>query len=278
MPYSQKIDRLRPGCFIFLLDQSDSMNDTINGTPGVSKAEALADIVNDTIATIMRRCFKERGERAPRPYYNIGVVGYSGEDARSLFGGELAGRWLVTVPELYASVLRKEQRHGYSRPVWFEPFADDVTPMCEALDTAGRLASGWARGHPDSFPPIVINITDGQASDGTPEDVQMWAGRLQSVRTNDGNLLLFNISVSGTAQKMTKFPSSESELGDDDFARLLFRTSSELPPLMRECADRLGTPTGPGARGFVSNATPDAVVLALTVGTNITQPDARQGG
>ncbi|ORT98055.1 hypothetical protein UK99_03050, partial [Frankia casuarinae] len=80
MPYTKQIDRRAPGCFIFLLDQSDSMNYPIAGRPGISKAQALADIVNDTLAMIIRRCSKERGE-GPRPYYDIAVLGYSGQEA-----------------------------------------------------------------------------------------------------------------------------------------------------------------------------------------------------
>ncbi|ORT98070.1 hypothetical protein UK99_03045, partial [Frankia casuarinae] len=87
------------------------------------------------------------------------------------------------------------------------------------------------------------------------------------------NLLLFNISISAVAQTTTTFPAAESELSDE-WARGLFRMSSELPPLMRTAAERLGVQTRPGARGFVSNATPDAIVLALTVGTQVAQVDA----
>ena len=53
-------------------------------------------------------------------------------------------------------------------PVWFEPVADGGTPMCQAAGEAKRIIEGWIAEHPDSFPPIVIHITDGESTDGNP--------------------------------------------------------------------------------------------------------------
>ncbi|CAJ65107.1 MULTISPECIES: vWA domain-containing protein [Frankia] len=272
MPYSQSIDRTTPGCVIFLLDQSDSMNLPVGGRPGVSRAELLADIVNDTIAMIMRRCRKVHTEPTPRAYYDLAVIGYYGQEVRSLLGGPLAGQWLASIPELFGSILRHEDRDGRPKPVWVEPFATGPTPMCAAFNQAGRLANGWAAGHQRSHPPIVINITDGMATDGDSEAVRTWAGRLRSLHTRDGNLLLFNVSLSDGMSVSVRFPASSTELPvGDEFARLLFDTSSEVPAEMRKRAEYTNDITlAAGARGFVANAAPDDLVLALRVGTSLT--------
>jgi Mg-chelatase subunit ChlD len=53
-------------------------------------------------------------------------------------------------------------------PIWFDPVANGGTPMCAALGRATTILQGWLAQHPDCFPPIVINITDGEATDGDP--------------------------------------------------------------------------------------------------------------
>ena len=44
-------------------------------------------------------------------------------------------------------------------PVWLHPHAEYGTPMCEALDYAARSIENWVGHFPDSFPPIVINVS-----------------------------------------------------------------------------------------------------------------------
>jgi hypothetical protein len=274
MPYTKKVDSLNPGCFIFLLDQSDSMNYPAYGRSGLSRAHALANAINDLLVNLIRRCTKERDE-PPRHYFDIGVFGYSGTTAQSLLGGQLAGRKLVSAAELKNAPLGTEERHGALLPVWVQPFGAGVTPMCAALKLGGGVAHAWARSHPDSFPPIVINITDGMATDNDAEaDTEVWATRLQSIRTNDGNLLLFNIHISGISDTSVVFPDSPQLLAVSDLhAQLLFRMSSELPEIMLRAAGRLGLTVGPGARGLVCNGSIDAVVFALEVGTAIGPAD-----
>jgi hypothetical protein len=274
MPYTKKVDSLHPGCFIFLLDQSDSMNYPAYGRPGLSRAHALANAINDLLVNLVRRCTKERGE-PPRHYFDIGVFGYSGTTAQSLLGGELAGRKLVSPAELKNAPLGKEERHGAVLPVWVEPFGTGETPMCAALNLAGSVARAWVRSHPDSFPPIVINITDGIATDDAAEaDTETWSTRLRSIRTGDGNLLLFNMHISGTSDASIVFPDSPQLLPDSDvYSPLLFRMSSELPEIMLRAAARLGLTAQPGARGLVCNGSIDTVIFALEVGTAIGTAD-----
>src|SRR5256885_15696862 len=51
-------------------------------------------------------------------------------------------------------------------PVWFDPYSKGGTPMCAALKEATKITQTWCQEHPNGFPPIVINITDGEATDG----------------------------------------------------------------------------------------------------------------
>ena len=48
---------------------------------------------------------------------------------------------------------------------WSEPVHGYRTSMCQAVAVAGAHVYEWANAHPESFPPIVINITDGIVTD-----------------------------------------------------------------------------------------------------------------
>jgi hypothetical protein len=139
--------------------------------------------------------------------------------------------------------------------------------MSEALNRTGALLAGWTQAHPESFPPIVINISDGAATDGDP---RVWAKRITGLNTHDGNLLLFNLNVSALTAEPLFCPSDPSVL-DNDYARLLFEMSSPLPPYMVELARAMNLPVAPGGRGFVYNADMIAVVKFLQIGTATAQ-------
>jgi hypothetical protein len=150
-------------------------------------------------------------------------------------------------------------------PIWFEPAADGQTPMCAALNRAAMLLAGFLVAHPDAFPPVIINITDGKANDGDPEPI---AARIRQLSSTDGNVLLFNLHVSEKSGQRIEFPDQETSL-PDAFARLLFRMSSPLPQTMWAAAREKGIRAGANTRGFVFNADLDAVVRSLDIGTRI---------
>jgi len=141
--------------------------------------------------------------------------------------------------------------------------------MCQAISVAGSHIYDWVGAHPNSFPPIVINITDGLVTDSPYEgaDLTEWAQRLVSIETNDGPLLLLNIFLSAAGQTEVLFPSSANQLpepGPD-----LFAISSPLPPAMVANARAGQLPMQPGARGFVFNAGLSSLVKFLEIGTRV---------
>jgi hypothetical protein len=265
MTHQRPIDRRHPGCIIFLLDQSGSMAEPMGGQPSTSKAEALANIVNEQLHSIVRRSVKDP-EGPPRHYYDVGIIGY-GEKAKPAFGGVLSDRRLVSVEEIATATLRVDEHDGVLAPVWFNPVAEHRTAMCAAFDLAGQIADGWIGAHQDSFPPIVLNISDGKATDGDPAQ---WAERLRGLRTLDGELLLFNINLSSGTRKPIAFPANAKDL-PDEYSRKMFALSSTLPEFMRKHARERGMPADAGARCFVCNADFGTVIQALTVGTTLEQ-------
>lgn len=275
-PYMAAIDRQNPTAIVILLDQSGSMQDPIGGSDGKkSKATGAADAINRLLSTIITRASKEDGIRH---YYDIGVIGYgSGSSAGPAFiGPKLKGRELVSVSELAENPARVEDRtrdvddnaggirkERVKFPVFFDPVASNGTPMCEALRFAHRILADWVQKHPNSFPPVVINLTDGEATDGNPTEP---ARAIRSLSTSNGNVLLFNCHISSRQGSQILYPDTDGNL-PDEFARLLFDMSSELPSVLFDAAAAEGLPVKPGSRGFVFQADLVDVIRFLDIGT-----------
>ena len=137
--------------------------------------------------------------------------------------------------------------------------------MCAAFDRAGRLSAWWVAHHPDAFPPVLVNLSDGDSTDGDP---LIWGRRLRSLASSDGAVLLFNINLSEQPSSPLLFPSGPDELPTASAAKL-FELSSPLPPSMLASATSLGLPVNAGARGFAYNADLRTLVAFLNVGTSI---------
>jgi len=119
--------------------------------------------------------------------------------------------------------------------------------MCNAITTAAEQLVAWCDAHPDSYPPTVLHVTDGESTDGDPEGL---AQQLQQISTSDGNVLLFNLHVSTSGGDPVKFPSSDVGLSDN-YAKLLFRMSSPLPMHLHKVAEEKGINATMESRGFV---------------------------
>jgi hypothetical protein len=216
-----------------------------------------------------------RGEEV-RDYHQIGIVGY-GATVGPAFGGELADQFLVPISRIadYPLRLTTDSVPGQpdltiELPVWIDPTANGGTPMTGGIDLVGSFLVDWANFNLDSFPPIVVNISDGEASDGDPRAI---ASQLRDIRTNDGNLLLFNINLNDHVSVPIEYPTSPRNL-PNSYAVTLFELSSELTPYMLAVARSIDLPVGGGARGFVFNG--DAAKLSefLDVGTRVSRvPD-----
>lgn len=273
VPYMAEISRTNPSCFIFLVDQSASMVDPIGGEARVSKADVVADALNRLLRELAIRCAKEEGVR---DYFHVAVVGYGGRAAQRALGGALQGQDLVPISQVAEHPLRVDQRTKLTPdgaggvielktdfPVWVEAQANGATPMCHALMRATDLLSAWVAEHPRGFPPIVLNLTDGEANDGDPLDA---AQRLTRLRTDDGGVLLFNLHISDAGGAPITFPADTSRL-PNVYARSLFEMSSELPQHMRAYAANNHYEVTEGSRGFVYNSDIVSLVQFLDIGT-----------
>jgi hypothetical protein len=276
MPYSAEISRTNPTCFLFLIDQSGSMADALPSPPNKRKADGVADAINRLLQNLVIRCAKEEGVR---DYFYVGVIGY-GNTVGPAFSGPLAGKELVSISEVGNMPARVEDRkkkvddgaggiaeQSVRLPIWFDPLADGGTPMCQALGLAQGILQKWLAQHPACFPPVVIQITDGESTDGDPTNAMR---ALKDLASQDGNVLVFNVHISSDPNANATsiaFPDSSEQLPNAP-AKMLFEGSSVLTPFMRSSANsQHGFSLSDGARGFVLNGDMVLVVQALDIGT-----------
>src|SRR4051794_16506528 len=106
--YSAEISRKNPGCFIFFLDQSGSMEDPFGGSSDRRKADELTTIINKLIHNLSIRCAK--GD-SMYDYFHVAVIGY-GQDmvVKSAFDGPLNSKDLIPINVLAKNPRRIEGR------------------------------------------------------------------------------------------------------------------------------------------------------------------------
>ena len=270
MSYEAEVSRSNPSAFLFLIDMSGSMTDPLAN--GKRKADGVADAINKLLTNLSIKCTKSEGVR---DYYDVGVISYGKQVAPAL-GGELTGMTLAPISSVANHPARVEERTkqeedgagGLSEmkvkfPVWFDPKAAGSTPMCKAFQAAREALQPWVAAHPYSFPPIVINITDGESTDGDPSAD---AASLRALETQDGNALVFNCHISGAHGASVLFADAAEGL-PDEFAKLLFSMSSQLPEPIRESAAREGFDVSGNTRGFAFNADLVELIRFLDIGT-----------
>ncbi|MFM5888646.1 MAG: hypothetical protein ACKOQS_10220, partial [Dolichospermum sp.] len=119
--------------------------------------------------------------------------------------------------------------------------------------------------NPNSFPPIVINITD-----GVPDDLKSAtaeAKKLAQLKTADGNVIIMNAHISTASAGKIELPNSNSGFSSDQFANFLFDISSVLPENLANRAKEVGFNVQPGSRGFVFNADAETLIRILNFGS-----------
>lgn len=275
MSYEQQISRNSPTAFLFLVDQSGSMSDKMSS--GKSKAEFVSDVLNNTIKSLILKCSKSDGVR---DYFEIGVIGYGHNFVGNSLSPDLQDKLIQPISRIEQAPLRVEERKkrmddgagglfevDVKFPVWFEPKANGGTPMNKALTMAAEELVAWCENHKDSYPPTVLHITDGESTDGNPEQV---AELLKQINTDDGNVLVFNLHVSTLEDKSISFPSSESGL-PDAYSQMLFRMSSVFPEYVMQFAKEKHYDVDNESRGFIFNAEAADIVDFFDIGTRASQ-------
>lgn len=272
--YQRAIARSSPACLVILIDHSASMQG--------ARSERVARAVNSFIADLIIRCTRGNEVRA---LFDLAVIGYTTSPeglplVMPVWQGVLAGHDLVSVVELAEHPLeiveeRLDMPEGVRRtrrPIWYRPPSPAEmfgTPTCAALRYVTALLSNWCAAHTSSFPPTVLNMTDGEATDGDPHEA---AAELQAIGTADGHVLLFHSLVTDEAAEASERMNAANEVSDS-FARGLCEMSSPIPATLRATAG--GRYFGNLSRGMGINIEPAELLRPLNIGTQAARPPVR---
>lgn len=242
--YSQEITRRHRSAIVIVLDCSGSMQEEVcYGHLVMTKAMASARAANALVTELIDRCHRIDGLRN---YYDIAVIGYGDDKVESLLGRD----GFVMVKELYNQrpphrVVCHEEllpngkwamvEHSYTE--WFTPIAKGNTPMYEALLRVRDLVAEWCSQdeNRESFPPIVIHITDGEASDCDDRELIDVCQQIKRQSTADGEALLMNIHISANSHLPAMvFPMPDELIGATRYAQTLAQCSSVMPASFNE--------------------------------------------
>jgi hypothetical protein len=258
------ISSTNPCLLVYLIDQSYSMSEQF-GNASHNKAFEVAEAINDIIYEVGLRCIGSGGELKNR--FEIAIIGYGKEknSAQSGWEGQLTGKWVVSIKNIFEYPLGQEN----DKPIWIKPFAEQNTPMTKAFENAKRLCNDWINwgNHKDCHPPIIINITDGEATDAgsgfTPliNETQ----QIKQLGTNYGKVNILNIHISSKAGDKVLFPNETPSI--DRFGKLLFDISTPLDENMIRIAQQKGYRINNGAKGYVFNGNATDLINFLNIGT-----------
>jgi hypothetical protein len=259
-----QINSTHPCLIIYLLDQSGSMAENFGYES--TKANKLAESVNEIIFETGLKSIASNGELKNR--FELSVVGYgaNSESVEPAWEGNLQDRWVVSIGDVFANAIGEEN----GIPIWVRPKAGRDTPMTKAFENAYRICEAWINwgNHKDCHPPIVINISDGAATDSGNSDIKLKniVNNLKSLGTNYGNVNIFNIHISSGGGDSILYPTT---LGNHtQQAALLFELSTNLTDKMVALANNKGYNAQRGSKGYIYNGTARNLVDFLQIGSD----------
>lgn len=246
MAYNLQWGSDQPGHIVFLVDLSGSMED---------KIDYVIDALQKTCQSILTRCIKGgqvKNRVSVAVYgYNYHIVELLKADAHGL---ALAFR-----------DARKEGRPLFDKNGKAKP--EYQTCMGMGFEKAKQDVEQWiaeqkAKGKTSIPAPIVINITDGEPYEGKDiaqnvvfERTLRAATELMSVKTDDGNVRIFNVHHDPSTNDPTlRFPTSKPTLNDN--MAFLYQASSPMSDDLVSSAQSYGFAEATiGSRCMISNET-----------------------
>ena len=277
--YSQDITRSHRAAIVIAIDQSSSMSGRMEFSGwDLSKAEAVAMVTGRLIDELILRSHRDNGYRH---YYDIALLGYSEDNVYPLLGNEIAfypitmiaGQRVRQVPYTlsYNTLNRGEMSFCEKVSMWVEPRAQGATPMFKMINCVTELVAKWCAKEEncESFPPLVFNITDGEASDANYDMLRSASQRLRNTATKDGNTLFINVHISSnTDHAPILFPTITEVPLSVRYAHLLMDMSSIIPKQLNtyveKCVNRFSRPP---YIAMSYNASMAELIAVLNIGT-----------
>ena len=237
--YSQVISPTTPLLVVIAIDQSGSMNAPFTHYSMIlSKSEVASMVASSIIEELISRSYHADKSRH---YFALSVVGYSRYEDYPLLCDSChpvsAAIYENSRPKLIRRVIEYITPDNHLRLVpeayyeWIKPQAAGTTSMLEMLDCVGDIVSDWceSRQNHKSFPPIVINITDGlDELEYTSLHTQK-SNRLKEIGTDNGKTIFINVCIDSCPREERLYFPSEKDVPPSHAAAMLARMSSPLP-------------------------------------------------
>jgi len=257
---------------------------------GTKLCEGAATAINEVLYDLsLRACMKDDSviDRV-----HLGIFAYGDERVEWALPGLPEGKGWVAADDWVPNFSRIEKvdvgEDGgrviqREIPIWVEAQADGSTPMCTAFGMAAEVVGRHIQDYPDSFPPIVINITDGMPTDTSaplpqtydedwaPDwgDVERAAGEITSQGCDDGRTLLLNIHITPNKSDGSLLFPERVPPGSHESIRGMMSISSVLPANMVLEGRRNGHDLSEGAKGLIMNADRTMLSQFLRIGTTL---------
>ena len=244
------------------------------------KMEAAALISNFAIDELVMRSTRAG---MMRDYYDIAVIQYSGDGIEPIIGGEDGSMVHINtlqdiVPQPVCYNLCQEQEDGtmctfpMNLNEWVRPKAYGIAPMYEALVHIKDITTKWCEDNVNrsSFPPLIINITDGCCGDAEEDEIIDIADSIKSIGTQDGSTLLVNIYLANEADDTTNilFPALSDPFSHDHDCQMLYDMSSQLPEELENSMNDIMRREGRGPyKCFARNASICEILTLTDIGT-----------
>lgn len=273
--YTQEITRRHRTAFVIMLDQSASMQGRVRfGRMMMTKAEAVAFTANALVTELVDRSRRTDGVRN---YYDIAIVGYGGDGVQMQDGFRSIEELSRHAPRMNSVAFEELLPDGTAAMVehrceqWIEPKAEGTTPMYEAMLRVRDMLAEWCakEDNRESFPPVVINITDGEASDCSDAELLDICSQVRAISTEDGQVLLLNIHItSSDTLPSIVFPMADELLSAARHARTLAECSSIMPEAFSDAIHSLkGMGAMPPYYGMGYNATIVELLSIINIGS-----------
>ena len=269
-----RVSSKKPWLLVILVDSSHSMGADW-GDSRVSMSKHVMDAVNSTIYELaMEHCVVSE---EVKDRIDLSVLSY---------GGESSSWALLTspTPEGYSKASGSDgwvtgyrgvsSENGQDIPYWIEIEPNGSTPMRDAIRRASEIVKKHCELFPESFPPTVINISDGEPTDsGDPidwDDLERGCRSITACSTNNGNALFCNVHLDPLGDEETLLYPEKP--GITEHQRGLWKMSSEVPKHLYPFLFSEGLDEGVGNRRFyVYNADLPAFQRFLVFGTRRTE-------
>ena len=284
--YDQKVSRENPLLLIIAIDQSASMDDVIfsDNTRSYSSADIAKYMCDVFLYESFRTC---NAGNEIRPYIDFALVGY-GSSIRSALPKVKLEEFPISVTRLSSTWIKKNDSSNQDdsnfplpKYEWVESVASGSTSMHSALSKIYEITESWIKDHPNSFPPVIINITDGMPTDdvelierlnygsfgdlGTLSLVKT-SKNIDSLSTKNGHVLMCNAHISNEQVTKILYPSSTNSI-ENGFAELLFEMSSYIPDELLPVAQEFGLKVNSGSKLFIFNSDVNSLLDFFKFGT-----------